>query len=231
MFLHGGGVDHHWWHPQITALAPDFNVIAPDLPGHGLRSARPFRIQQAVRDLEKILIDNDSSPVLIVGISLGGYLAVRFAALYPGRTCGLVLTGCSMNLNGLAGLGFKATGVFLKLRGNAWVAENTLKSFQRRVAPEVLGPAMPGGLYLSGATSAFGQVAGTDYHQHLRNYPHPVHILNGEEDEPNVAQQEKLLTNLRKGSLHELKHAGHLANLEQPEAYTAEIRRIAQLVF
>ena len=69
IFLHGGGVDHNWWQPQIESLEKDFAIFAPDLPGHGAKANEPFDMEQSLHDLEALFTDNDIDQALLVAAS------------------------------------------------------------------------------------------------------------------------------------------------------------------
>jgi pimeloyl-ACP methyl ester carboxylesterase len=84
ILLHGAGVTHKWWHPQIDALSGEFRVIAPDLPGHGFRSETPFSMETAVFELADQIEQEADGRALVVGISLGGYIAL-WQPQYPGK--------------------------------------------------------------------------------------------------------------------------------------------------
>ena len=231
LFIHGAGVDHHWWSPQINALGDSFIILNPDLPGHGERAKEPFQTKTAIRDLEALLHKPGIAPALIVGISLGGYLAIRLAAQQPEKISGLLLSGCSMNLSGATGIQFKLVGLFLRLRGANWIAEKTSESYRKRFDNETSSLAIPNGIFGKAAIQSFGQIAGYDYHTALEHTPSPVLLLNGELDEANVAQQDALAARIPNGTARTLTGAGHLANLEKPEEFTAEIRRFAESAF
>jgi pimeloyl-ACP methyl ester carboxylesterase len=227
ILLHGAGVTQKWWHPQIDALSDEFRVIAPDLAGHGARGSEPFTLSRAVEDLS-ILIDSQAGGQAIVcGISLGGYIAMAHAGQHPDQTAGLVLAGCSMNLNGLRGLAFKMTGLMLKIQGVEKITDGTLRGFRKRVRPEIIEPVIEAGLNIETAMGAFGQVAGRNYFKLMAGYSRPVVIVNGVDDELSRKGEEKLLKALPNGGLEVIEGAGHLVNLEQPEAFNALLRDFA----
>ena len=91
MLLHGFAVqsDLNWRLPGITrVLAPDFQLIALDLRGHG-RSDKPHQPEQygsemtadVIRLLDHLKIDRAH----VVGYSLGGFVALKLATLHPAR--------------------------------------------------------------------------------------------------------------------------------------------------
>jgi hypothetical protein len=49
VLVHGVSWTRKMWIPQLEALSDEFQVIAPDLPGHGVRCKQPFRLKNAVQ--------------------------------------------------------------------------------------------------------------------------------------------------------------------------------------
>ena len=91
VLLHGFAVngDLNWRLPGITGtLAAQFTVITPDLRGHGL-SGKPHASEsyglELVSDVSRLLDHLDIRKVHLVGCSLGGFIALKFAAIHPGR--------------------------------------------------------------------------------------------------------------------------------------------------
>jgi 3-oxoadipate enol-lactonase len=93
VLLHPLALSGELWTPLAEALADEFQVFAFDLRGHG-RSAwdgKPFSIEDLADDVAGALDDLDLPAVSLVGLSLGGSVAVTFAGLYPERVRSLVL--------------------------------------------------------------------------------------------------------------------------------------------
>ncbi|OBI86249.1 alpha/beta fold hydrolase [Mycobacterium sp. 1245805.9] len=96
--LHGlTGYGGRWQH--LAGYLPEIAVAAPDLLGHGRSSwAAPWTIDANVSALAKLL--EDAAPVLVVGHSFGGAVALRLAAAHPERVAALVLLDPAVGLDG-----------------------------------------------------------------------------------------------------------------------------------
>lgn len=95
VLLHGKNFSGAYWARTIAALAADgYRVIAPDQVGFG-KSSKPRHFQFSFHELAthtRALLDElGVSSATIVGHSMGGMLATRFALMFPDRTEALVL--------------------------------------------------------------------------------------------------------------------------------------------
>lgn len=97
LLIHGFPLDHTMWSAQIDALAERCLVLAPDLRGFGessLGNADPERgvsMEQYADDLAELLDAlSIHEPVVLVGFSMGGYIAWQFVRKYAGRLRALV---------------------------------------------------------------------------------------------------------------------------------------------
>lgn len=94
LLVHGFPLDHTMWNAQIDALSKDCRVIAPDLRGFGQSGAGDgtVTIGQLADDLAALLdglgIDQ---PIVLCGLSMGGYVAFQFWQKHGGRLAGLIL--------------------------------------------------------------------------------------------------------------------------------------------
>ncbi|MBT0963633.1 alpha/beta fold hydrolase [Denitromonas iodatirespirans] len=95
VFVHGAGHDHSVWNMPARHFAHHgFNVLAPDLPGHGRSGGTPLTSIEALADwLMDWLASSVDGPVILVGHSMGSLIALRAAATYPDRVARLVLVG------------------------------------------------------------------------------------------------------------------------------------------
>lgn len=81
VLLHGGpGLDHHCLLPLATELADAFEVVLPDLPGHGAEAhGRPPTLSEVVAHVERFLLGVRGQIHALVGHSLGAWVAREVA--------------------------------------------------------------------------------------------------------------------------------------------------------
>lgn len=94
VFIHGLGTAASTWDACATALADRYTTVAIDLPGHGdspcPEDPDAFSRDAALDDIDAVLADLDG-PAVLVGHSLGGYLALAHAATRPNVVRGIVV--------------------------------------------------------------------------------------------------------------------------------------------
>ncbi|MGD0556180.1 MAG: alpha/beta hydrolase [Streptosporangiaceae bacterium] len=96
LLIHGHPFDRTLWSPQLTALRDDFRVLAPDLRGFGQSPVTPHRVtmREYASDLIGLLDDLGIAQAAVVGLSMGGLVAMELATSWPERcwALGLVAT-------------------------------------------------------------------------------------------------------------------------------------------
>jgi lipase len=99
--IHGlTGHGRRW--QQLASYLPEITIAAPDLLGHGRSSwAAPWTIDANVLALGALLDDEADTPVLVVGHSFGGALAMHLAAAHPDQVAALVLLDPAVGLDGM----------------------------------------------------------------------------------------------------------------------------------
>ena len=94
VLLHGLGASSFSWRENIGSLSQHFQVLAPDLPGHGRTSpdvVADFRLETLTRELLHLLDEHGVARAALAGNSLGGSLALLLARQCPERFPALVL--------------------------------------------------------------------------------------------------------------------------------------------
>jgi len=98
VLLHGFPECWYSWRHQISALAPHFRVVAPDLRGYGdsdkPKGVRSYKIPLLTADVRGLLDAFGAQRAVIVGHDWGGALAWAFANSYPRETARLVVLNC-----------------------------------------------------------------------------------------------------------------------------------------
>ena len=93
VILHGGGQFAAIWTRVISQLVTDHRVIVPDLPGHGASNVQEgmLNADRVLAWVGELLEATGPSPPVLVGHSLGGAIAARFATDHGDRISSLVL--------------------------------------------------------------------------------------------------------------------------------------------
>ena len=100
--LHGSAAHAHWWDPIAPLLAPRLRVLALDWRGHGLSAwPRPpaYRTQDFAADLAAVVDRLGLEGVIVAGHSMGGHVAMAFAAWYPDALARLVVLDAKPAVN------------------------------------------------------------------------------------------------------------------------------------
>lgn len=98
VFIHGAGHDHSVWQMPARHFARHgFNVLAPDLPGHGRSGGDALpSIEMLAQWLVDWLGHLGLSRVMLIGHSMGSLVALRAASTDPDRVDQLVLAGSAV---------------------------------------------------------------------------------------------------------------------------------------
>ncbi|MGH2513411.1 MAG: alpha/beta fold hydrolase, partial [Candidatus Limnocylindrales bacterium] len=107
VLIHPTRMNRAFWTPQVEALTPANRVVSLDLPGHGWLAAEPFSLAAAVA-VVRAAVESErgplgtpsTTPTVLVGLSLGGYVAMAAAAESPSLADVLVLAGATAEPTG-----------------------------------------------------------------------------------------------------------------------------------
>lgn len=94
VFVHGGGAHAHWWTHVAARFADQFRVVALDLSGHGDSGTRPegYDLVQWTREVMAVArAGRIAGPPVIVGHSMGGFVATATAALHSDDLAGVIV--------------------------------------------------------------------------------------------------------------------------------------------
>ena len=93
VFLHGIGGGRAAWDAQVPFFAQrGYRAVAWNQPGYGdAPDAEPYDLEQVAAALERLILDLGSEPVVLVGHSMGGFIAQEAYARFPQRIRALAL--------------------------------------------------------------------------------------------------------------------------------------------
>jgi pimeloyl-ACP methyl ester carboxylesterase len=99
VLLHGYLESMYVWDDFVPLLRRDVRVITVDIPGHGISQVlgEKHTMEQMAGVVRDMLDALDIERCTLVGHSMGGYITLAFAALYPERLDGLVLLSSTPN--------------------------------------------------------------------------------------------------------------------------------------
>lgn len=233
VFVHGSDLSWRMWLPQLHALKDEYCLFAPDLPGQGRRADQSFPFDAAVRILDDLRRDEVDEPALVVGQSLGGYVAVEYAARRPARVAGLVLSGASADYQGVLGATTWVAGLLNRVRGaigplGRRFREGVIADLEDGpLPPDIVTAIVDGGISLAGYGQGAMALAGLDFHAKLRSFEGPVLLLNGAADRLNPNAAETLAPSLPGAETRVISNAGHTCSIERPDKYTSIICEFA----
>ncbi|MEU9039969.1 alpha/beta fold hydrolase [Streptomyces sp. NPDC048352] len=227
VFVHGTRFSAGQWSPQLAALRDDFRVAAVDLPGHGARSAQPWSLDAATEVIATAVDALDCGPALVVGHSLGGYASLEFARRSPERLRGLVLAGASASTRGPWAAPYSWVAGLVPRIPAARLARWNDRLLRRLYPPEVVEATILAGYAFHTLPAAWGEVLGRFDAGAMRHVAAPVLILNGEKDTVFRSGESDFARAHPHARVELIPRAGHLANFDDPSAFTAAVRRFA----
>ncbi|MEV6682101.1 alpha/beta hydrolase [Streptomyces erythrochromogenes] len=227
VLVHGTRFSAAQWSPQLAPLQEDFPVAAVDLPGHGSRSAQPWSLDAASEVIAAAVDSLDRGPAVVVGHSLGGYAALEFARRRPELLRGLVLAGASVSTTGAWTIPYRWVAGLLPRVPAARLTRWNDRLLRRLYPPQVVGATIRAGYAFHTLPAAWGEVLGRFEADATRHVDAPVLILNGEKDTVFRSGEREFARAHPHARIELVPRAGHLANFDDPEAFTDAVRRFA----
>ncbi|MEV0494059.1 alpha/beta fold hydrolase [Streptomyces atratus] len=230
VFVHGTRFSAGQWSVQLAALRGEFPVAAIDLPGHGARSAQPWSLSTATDIIASAVDSLGRGPALVVRHSLGGYASLEFARRRPEQLRGLVLAGASASTCGPWATPYRwVAGLVPRIPADRLARWND-RLLRRLYPPEVVGATIRSGYAFHTLPAAWGDVLGRFDPGAMRHVTAPVLILNGEKDTVFRSGEADFARAHPHARVELIPRAGHLANFDDPQAFTDAVRRFARQI-
>lgn len=228
VFVHGTGLSRAMWRAQMDDLRDTYRVVALDLPGHGELAGQSFTVTNAAEALARAIDEEAGGRAVVVGLSLGGYVAMDLAARRPELVRGLVLSGATAEPVGLFATPYLALAWIMdRFDGPALDALNRW-FFRARFGPAIADPIAAGGFWSAGGAEALRAIVGERFVPRLASYPGPTLIVNGEWDLLFRLTVDTFARAAHDARRVRLRGATHLANLDRPGAFSLAIRRFVE---
>ena len=236
LLLHAFPLCRAMWAPQIPALCQVARVIAVDLPGFG-ESTLPdggWTVDTVADTLSDFLTGiGVPQPVVVGGLSMGGYVALALARRHPERLAGLILADtraeadtpeARQNRDRLCSVAESegVAAVFAKMRPKLFAPATLEHLVELVTAITTMAQAQTVPAIVAALTALRDRLDATTSLSAIRV---PTLVIVGEQDllsPPDVA--ESLATAIPGAGLAVVPEAGHLSNLEAPEAFNRLVR-------
>ena len=230
LLVHGFPLNRGAWNRQVAAFQPRFRVIAPDLRGMGgsQATAGPVAMERYAEDLHALLGCLEAEPAIVVGHSMGGYVALALARAFPQVLRGLVLVATKAGADAPAvAAARRATAAKVRTEGTAAVVQDMAARMlagnppDAAMAAEVQGfmsPAQSEGII----AALLGMAERPDAGTWLAQITVPTLVVAGTEDSIIPPSESQALAKaIPRAQLRLIEHAGHLVAFEQAGAFNA----------
>ena len=243
VFIHGMAMSASEWEPQMEALSDEYTTVAYDVRGHGYTGGsdrESYTMELYAADLDALLTSLDVENPVLCGLSMGGCIAQMYAATYPEKVAGLVVsdtfTAAPLPLTGRL--------IFANLRFfgllDRFIRYTTLNRFQtwvgNRLSPGVAGDGTTTQRLMEEAPTIshreFVKIANS-----MARFPRsdldasqitaPTLVMHGE-DLPAVLQNmhTRLAEELTGADVEfaVIPDAGHASNIDNPDFFSTTVR-------
>jgi len=233
VFIHSGGFDRRIWEAQFNAFSDRFQVIRYDVRGYG-RSNAPTMPYSDEEDLYQLLRFLRVPRVHLIGMSMGGRIAIDFALTHPDMTASLIPVA-----PGLSGYAFSTQDLMEILKvvyaiqkddgsfaGEAWLQSAYNAPAMER--PEIANVLRPIAIENARAWLINPFLPRPPFPpaiQRLKEIAAPTLLIMGDRDVPTVkAIIQTLEAGIPGAKKVVIAGAGHVVNIEKPEEFDRAIR-------
>jgi len=241
LFIHGYPLSKKLWEEQVEDLSPHFRCIVPDLRGYGgsghlpiAGQGRPYSMEMLADDCSHLLSGlGIEEPVVVSGLSMGGYISFAFYRRFPQQVRALVLTATRAGADSPEAQAARDNAIAIASQSGA-------QSIIASLLPKLLAPLTPAkdpklvqrveGIMKESTVEGIiaslqAMKTRPDSTPWLPKISCPTLIIHGSEDQiMPVIEAHTMKNNIPGAKLVMIEGAGHLPNVEQPEKYNQELQ-------
>ena len=231
VFSNSLGTDFRIWDAVCERLEDSYRLMLYDKRGHGLSESTPapYAMSDHVDDLAALLDHLSIARAAVVGLSVGGMIAQGLAALHPGKVAALVLCDTAHKIGTTEMWNTRIAAVTGK--GIASLADAIMErwftpAYRSPDNPDFVGyTAMLTRTDVDGYAGTCAALRDADLTESTRALKVPTLLMVGDQDGSTPPDLVRSTADLIKGSLFRIvADAGHLPNIEQPDAVASLIR-------
>jgi pimeloyl-ACP methyl ester carboxylesterase len=234
VLIHGFPENGSLWDDVYPVLSASFTVLIPDVPGTGKSSLEKEDISmEQLADTIKAILDHESmGQAVIVGHSMGGYIALAFAERYPQLLKGisLVHSTATADMDDKKETRRKAIALIRNGGKEPFVkgmVPNLFSTQFKELHPDLVQRQIERGLKVEGAHMISfynAMINRPDRTDILKNGASPVQFIIGRQDTVvpvSLALQQARMSAVNYVSLYN--NCGHMSMIEQPERLAADV--------
>jgi 3-oxoadipate enol-lactonase len=236
LFLHGFPLSGEMWAPQVAEFAGEWRTLAPDVRGCGTSDVGTgqYTMETLVDDLFTVLDQAvGGTPVVAVGLSMGGYILLRALEREPTRFRGVVLCDTRSAADGRTGRLARAIGIRrIEREGLEPFVEDFLAAVlapgARQTRPDLwddLKRMMMRNSPIGVRGQLLAMASRIDTGRVLGRISVPALVINGTEDRltrPSAGRA--MAEKIPNAVFSELEGAGHLSSIEAPLEFNRVLR-------
>jgi len=236
IFLHGIGGNRTNWHDQLAEFGAHFHAVAWDARGYGSSDDYEGALDfgDFAADLVRVIDHFGAARAHLVGLSMGGVIAMDFATRFPDRVATLTL--CD-TMPGFGHLSDAQRREFISLRQEPLLAGKEPRDIAPVVAKTLLRKSPRPGCFerlVASMTALHKQsyiktiTGSVNYARplELETISAPVHIVVGDEDTLTPpATSLAMVKRIAGARMTVIENAGHLSNMENPAAFNAALNK------
>lgn len=235
LLIHGFPLNLEMWQPQVENLANHYRVIAIDLRGHGYSppTPGPYTMDLLSDDCADVLKSlGVREPVILCGLSMGGYISFAFFRRHPNLVSGMILaaTRAGADADQVRANRDKAIADTIQY-GTQPVLEGMLpilmspKTYQQQpevvqFVSEIIARTTGDGII----SAMQGMKNRPDSSRILQQINVPTLIIHGADDQIiSLTDSQAMQAGIPNSKLQIIQDAGHLPNLEQPGIFNSAV--------